>query len=193
MDESWRARRAAGDGWNAAALDDAGWEKAQPLAAGASQGGGGNGLPQIPPQDAAKSLAELAGAFGAVASTAAQRGGVRAALGAADPLQVALDRPNREIIVPARANAATTLQALELTNGATLDNRLQKLSARLVPRAAENPVKWIGELYGHALGRPPSEAERELAAELLSTPVKPEGVADLLWVVVNLPEFVLIR
>ena len=54
---------------------------------------------------------------------------IRASLLAADPLQVALDRPNREIVMPARASAATTIQALELTNGATLNAKLQKARA----------------------------------------------------------------
>ena len=45
---------------------------------------------------------------------------VRAALVGADSLQIALGRPNREQVVTVRSPTATTLQALELTNGAEL-------------------------------------------------------------------------
>ncbi len=47
-------------------------------------------------------------------------GRIRASMVAADPLMVALGRPNREQVVTTRATTATTLQALELTNGETL-------------------------------------------------------------------------
>ncbi len=51
------------------------------------------------------------------------KGGVRASLVAADPLMVEMGRPNREQVVTTRAETATTLQALELTNGKTLADR----------------------------------------------------------------------
>ena len=57
-------------------------------------------------------------------------GSIRAALVAADPLMVALARPNREQVVTTRPSTATTLQALELTNGETL--------ADVLKRGAEN-------------------------------------------------------
>src|SRR5205823_11742018 len=44
----------------------------------------------------------------------------RAALALADPLTRALGRPNREQVVTERSSVATTLQAVELTNGRTL-------------------------------------------------------------------------
>ena len=46
-------------------------------------------------------------------------------------------RPNREIVMPARITAATTIQALELTNGSTLDMRLKKAATKLLPDAAK--------------------------------------------------------
>ena len=126
-------------------------------------------------------------------STAAYAGRIRAALLASDPLQVALDRPNREIVIPVRANAATTIQALELTNGSTLNTRLQKAAAKLAPEAARDPAAWLDGIYRHTLSRMPSPVEREIAKELLGHPATPEGVADFLWVLVNLPEFQLIN
>ena len=42
---------------------------------------------------------------------------IRSALCAADPLTIALGRPNRDQVNTERPTAATTLMALELTNG----------------------------------------------------------------------------
>jgi hypothetical protein len=126
-------------------------------------------------------------------STAARAGGIRASLLAADPLQVALDRPNREVVMPVRTTAATTIQALELSNGATLNSRLQRISAKFAPEAARDPAGWLCSLYFRALGRLPSPQEQAVSLEMLGKPVKPEAVADVLWSLVNLPEFQLIN
>jgi hypothetical protein len=61
-------------------------------------------------------------------------GRTRASLVAADPLQTALGRPPREQMITTRPTTATTLQALELTNGDTL--------SRLLDRGAERMVGW---------------------------------------------------
>src|SRR5207247_1958951 len=56
----------------------------------------------------------------------ARRAGARAALVNADPLLVALGRSNREQVVTDRPKTATTLQALELTNGTPLSTLLER-------------------------------------------------------------------
>jgi hypothetical protein len=112
---------------------------------------------------------------------------------AADPLQVALDRPNREVIIPVRSTAATTLQALELTNGSTLDSRLHKAAAKFAPEAARDANAWIDGIYRSAFSRPPTASEREIAAEMLGHPATADSIADFLWAIVNLPEFQLIN
>ena len=63
---------------------------------------------------------------------------IRASLVAADPLTVALGRPNREQVVTTRATVATTLQALELTNGETLAKILHRGAEQL---AAAGPSR----------------------------------------------------
>ena len=60
-------------------------------------------------------------------------GKIRAVLANADALQVALGRPNREQTVTERTSAATTLEALELTNGRELTGILR--------RGAQNALK----------------------------------------------------
>src|SRR5207248_2501196 len=53
-------------------------------------------------------------------------GPIRSAMLASDPLMMALGRPNREQVVTSRSGTATTLQAIELTNGAVLDGILRQ-------------------------------------------------------------------
>jgi len=122
---------------------------------------------------------------------APRTGEIRASLRPSDPLMTALGRPNREQVVTRRVEAATTLQGLELINGATLTERL----ARGATRAAalrETPRALIDRLYVQALGRVPTDAERTVCADLLGPAPAAEGIEDLLWAIVMLPEFQLI-
>jgi len=127
--------------------------------------------------------AKLAGAY---------PGTIRAALVAADPLMVALARPNREQVVTTRPTTATTLQALELTNGETLADVLKRGAQNLLtaPSAAKDDL--IPTLYEKALGRKPTGLEFQLASEMIGQPIQPAGIEDLLWAVTMLPEFQLI-
>lgn len=116
----------------------------------------------------------------------------RASLVAADPLMVALGRPNREQIVTVRQEQPTTLQALELTNGHTLAMVLKRAADQLVGAGTTDPAALITSLYRHALSRTPRPAELVAAQELVGAPAQSEGVQDLLWALTQLPEFQLI-
>jgi hypothetical protein len=118
-------------------------------------------------------------------------GRTRAALTTADPLMIALGRPNREQVVTARPTAATTLQALELVNGTTLAGMVRAGATRLADGAFETEV-LIDAIYARAFGRPPTPAERDLAREVVGSPARRDGVEDLLWAIVMLPEFQLL-
>jgi len=141
-------------------------------------------------------LTSLAGAgYSAPAAdklAATYPGRVRAALVAADPLMVALARPNREQVVTTRATVATTLQALELTNGETLAEVLRRGAENLLAPPSTAKGGLISSVYERALGRRPTSPERRLARELVGQPAQPAGVEDLLWSVTMLPEFQLI-
>jgi hypothetical protein len=50
----------------------------------------------------------------------------------------------------------------------------------------------VNDIFVKSLSRKPSDSELTLAKELLGSPVKEEGVEDLLWSVAMLPEFQLI-
>jgi hypothetical protein len=123
----------------------------------------------------------------------ALNGRIRSALVVADPLTVALGRPNREQVMTSRASAATTLQALELTNGQTLTGLIRQGATNLLNSVpAPSARNLIDDVYLKALGRKPTKSEQELAEELVGTPVQKEGVEDLLWAMIMLPEFQLI-
>ena len=117
---------------------------------------------------------------------------VRAVLSRLDPLQLALGRPNRDQIVTTRDTLPTLLQALELTNGTTLDNTLKAAATKWL-QDEPNPIAMANEIYQTTLGRLPNHAEREIAQDLLGDKPTPESTADLLWIIVMLPEFQIIR
>ena len=131
-------------------------------------------------------------AFLAAVSVAAQAHRTRAALVNNNLLMTALGRPNREQTVTTRSAAATTLQALELTNGATLARWLDEGVHRWLRDSSRPAREQLDRVYRRALGRPPSAGELALAVGLTGEPVQPEGFADVLWAVIMLPEFQLI-
>jgi hypothetical protein len=117
---------------------------------------------------------------------------VRAALVASDPLMTALGRPNREQVVTTRASAATTLQLLELQNGATLATRLHRGAQRLAANG-QTGAQLVDTVFLRALGRKPTASERSLALAAVGAKPSVAGTEDLLWSVVMLPEFEVIH
>jgi hypothetical protein len=172
-DGSWVWSDRAAAGWPNREFDAAGWKPAVEL-------GGTNIAPW-----------KLADKVAAGATERMVGGEARAALCTADPLTTALGRSNREQVVTDREQVATTLQALEMSNGSTLAQMLNKAAAKLARSGSGEEL--VDRLFARALGRKPTEGERRTAAELLGTPPTAEGVEDLLWVVAMLPEFQLIR
>jgi hypothetical protein len=172
-DASWKWTADKADGWEKPEFDDAQWAMASDL-----------GNANAGPWGLGPKLARLAANQDYAANC-------RAVLANADPLMTALGRPNREQVMTTRASAATTLQALELTNGRTLATRINQGAANL---ALEKDTKRIVDrLYLSALGRKPTSAEFAIASDLVGQNASKEGVEDLLWAVCMLPEFQLIR
>ena len=105
-----------------------------------------------------------------------------------------MGRPNREQVVTTRPSELTTLQALDLTNGDVLAEQLERAASKLANRYEKTPVdEVIRDLYLRALSRTPNEAELQAAWELLGDKVTAEGIADLYWLVLMLPEFQMVR
>jgi hypothetical protein len=117
----------------------------------------------------------------------------RAVLARADALTTALGRPNREQVVTRRAEAPTTLQALELANGGVLSDRLAKGSALVLESGLREPDAIVRAVFTRALGRRPTAQELRLARDLLGEAPSLSAVEDLLWSLVMLPEFQLIH
>ena len=136
-------------------------------------------------------LGELTGEWFKKASFNSGATEVRSGLVPADALATAMGRPDREQVVTCRASSATTLQAVELTNGATLANLLELAAFEFEDRPGTSE-QLINLLYERAFGRLPTPAERKMAAGLVSSPPRRDGIEDLLWAVAMLPEFQLI-
>ncbi|HEY3861012.1 MAG TPA: DUF1549 domain-containing protein [Verrucomicrobiae bacterium] len=172
-DKSWLVADKQSDGWEKPDFDAQGWSGASEL------GGGGTAPWRLPGDEVAREFASRS------------EGGVRASLVVADPLMVAMGRPNREQVVTTRASEATTLQALELTNGKTLADILSHGAANLIQQYPTGP-KLIRSVYEEAVGRPPTSRELKLAKTLVGKKPGPDGVEDFVWAVAMLPEFQLI-
>jgi hypothetical protein len=148
--------------------------------------------PAVELGDAAAAPWNLERRWSAAVGSAGRVDRIRAALVNTDPLMTALGRPNREQVNTSRASTATTLQALEMTNGSTLAGLLKRGAAELIRSAPPQAGDLVTEVFERAIGRKPTADERRLAEELVGSPARPEGVEDLLWAVTLLPEFQLI-
>jgi mono/diheme cytochrome c family protein len=119
---------------------------------------------------------------------------VRATLVDCDALMRSLGRPNREQVVTVRPEQLSTLQALDLANGQILTTTLARGAANILkanPKATPDELAdWV---FVRALSRKPTPGERAAAKALLGEKPTADGVADLLWAVVMLPEFQLVR
>lgn len=188
-DETWHTRRAPTGKWKGLKYDDAQWALVAPLPPGIAPVDEGPGLEPIHRHDFANEPIDFGPPMHNAVSIAAQPGHIRASLLAADPLQTALDRPSREQVVTVRDDSPSTLQALELTNGRTLDQKLKQAGRKLAPAATADTKGWIREIYLHAFGRAPSEQEMKESIEMLGWPVMPDSTADYLWAITQSPEF----
>lgn len=118
---------------------------------------------------------------------------VRASLLKNDFLLRALGRPHREQIVSVRPAELSTLEAIDLNNGQLLATRLEQGASRVLAKQWPNSDALTQWLYQFALARVPTTAELSLAREVLGEKPTSQGVQDLLWAVLMLPEFQLVR
>ncbi len=127
-------------------------------------------------------------------STPPDRRFVRATLVDCDPLMRSLGRPNREQVVTTRPDQLSTLQALDLANGQVLAAELSRGAAKILnadPKATADQI--VERVYIRALCRRPTADELAAARGLVGDKPTVDGIADLLWAVVMLPEFQLVR
>lgn len=172
-DGRWQASKQRPDAWPSSRPDWSGWSPAQIL-----------GPAGIAPWNLGETLANEVAARPVF-------GNVRASLTVSDPLMLALGRPNREQVMTTRAQTATTLQGLELTNGGTLSQLLRKGAEKLAADGISGRT-LADRIFRTALGRTPTATELDLATELIGEKPSRDGLEDLLWSVAMLPEFQLI-
>jgi Protein of unknown function (DUF1549)/Protein of unknown function (DUF1553)/Planctomycete cytochrome C len=119
---------------------------------------------------------------------------IRASLVSSDALMRSLGRPNREQVVTTRPDQLSTLQALDLANGPILSDLLAKGAKNLMRELGDADRDRVVEaVYRRALSRSPTAEESAVARDIVGTSLTADGLADLLWTVVMLPEFQLIR
>jgi hypothetical protein len=118
---------------------------------------------------------------------------VRASLLKSDVLMRALGRPNRDQIVSDRPTELNTLEAMELANGQGLNEILNRGAKQLASRQWQSTAEFSSWLYRFALSRQPTAEETAALQEVLGNEVTAVAVEDVLWSVLTLPEFQLVR
>jgi len=102
-----------------------------------------------------------------------------------------LGRPHRDQVVTSRPSSLTTLQAIDLANGEILSDTLRKGAKNLSRSEISDDIPvW---LYRHALGRAPTEEEKQTLLAVSQNSPNQQGVEDLLWMVFMQPDFQIIR
>ena len=118
---------------------------------------------------------------------------VRASLVKCDFLMKSLGRPNRDQIVSVRPEMLTTLEAIDLSNGQTLADILNLGAKKLLVRSWDSPQQFAKWLWRYAISRDPTPQELEALTAALGDKLTEQGIADVLWVAIMLPEFQLVR
>jgi len=108
----------------------------------------------------------------------------------------AFGRPNSSSDCPCeRDTQLSVVQSLHLMNSKTLQAKLADPGGRvrLLADSTRSPEEIISELYLSALGRPPSDSERRAASAAFSADgaTRRSAAEDILWALLNSPEFVL--
>jgi hypothetical protein len=128
------------------------------------------------------------------ASSGAGRPFVRASLVVSTPLMRTLGRPNREQVVTTRPAELTTLEAIELSNGKPLSELLDAGAIKLLEATKGLSTEQVcGSVFRTAMSRNPTSDELARLTDLADDPLTAEGLADVLWCVVMLPEFQVVR
>ena len=116
---------------------------------------------------------------------------VRASLVNNNPFLISLGRPTRETVSTSRESQSNLLQALELTNGDRLNSMIKK-GAVIWKTKYVSSAQIIKQLYLQALGREATAKEFTIAKKLLGETPTTDGIEDLFWIILLLPEFQII-
>jgi mono/diheme cytochrome c family protein len=113
------------------------------------------------------------------------------------PLMESLGRPDRNNVATTRDTDASTLQALELINGPDLQKILTQDGAKkiqaLVAETKASKADFMAKIYLQALGRKPTAQEFNAIESAFPGALTNEVATDIIWAMLMLPEFQLIR
>jgi mono/diheme cytochrome c family protein len=104
-----------------------------------------------------------------------------------------LGRPDRNVVASTRSSEAFALQAIELMNGLEVNQLIDAAAERIFARCERKGANPVDQVFLELLGRSPSGSERGWAGTNRDTPLSKNDLADLIWAVVVLPEFQLLR
>ncbi|MEQ9377974.1 MAG: DUF1553 domain-containing protein [Imperialibacter sp.] len=113
----------------------------------------------------------------------------RASLVRQHPFLKALGRPSRENVATSRDDQATLLQSLELTNGAYFNQVLEEGASSWLQQYGSDGASIVDALYLKCLGRKPSNKEKDIMLTALGDTPDKEGLQDVFWATLLLPEF----
>ena len=113
----------------------------------------------------------------------------RASMVRQHPFMKALGRPTRENVATTRADQATLLQALELTNGDYFNNVLLDGANYWLEEYGDDTETLAHSLYLQAYGRLPSNKEMKTLYNAFGEITDKASMQDLLWATVLSPEF----
>jgi len=113
------------------------------------------------------------------------------------PLMESLGRPDRNNVATTRDSDASTLQALELINGPDMQKIVYAEGAKqlqaLVTETKASKADFMARIYLQALGRKPTAQEFSAVESAFPGALTKDMAADIVWAVLMLPEFQLIR
>jgi hypothetical protein len=107
-------------------------------------------------------------------------------------LMTMLGRPSRDVVVTSREQVSTPLMELELINGELLEDVIDQVAAaQLNSKRPRDEV--VTNVFRALLGRSPSANELAVVGGDVARPLDKHQIADVIWTIVMLPEFQLIR
>ncbi len=118
---------------------------------------------------------------------------VRASLVKNDFLMKSLGRPLREQIVSMRPSGLSTLEAIDLSNGQTFATALARGGQTLAGQDWTNRTELIDHIFQFALSRQPTPDELQTVESFVSIQPNAQEIEDLLWAILMMPEFMLVR
>jgi len=106
-----------------------------------------------------------------------------------EPLLDAFDCPSPSVKTPTRGATITPLQALSLMNNSFVQRQADRLAERALEAAQGDTAGAVDEAYERALGRRPTDEERQRAVSA----ARERGLHSVCWALLNSSEFLYVQ